>query len=116
MAVQQNPITKDEDKPGKTKKFIAASALKLKKCVPEKDILADEPVHTSSPRTVLKLELNHNKDFIRKQICMIVDVDFAKHQKKQTFHAKFCCFLNLWQTRIAGDLMIDVYSDTLFVF
>lgn len=79
MAVQQNLITKDEDRPEKKKKVTAVSALKLKKCVPEKGILADEPVHTSNPRTVLKLELNHNKDFIRKQIRMIVDVDFAKH-------------------------------------
>lgn len=37
-----------------------------KKHVPEKGILADESVYTSNPRTVLKLELNHNKDFITK--------------------------------------------------
>lgn len=70
---------KDEDRPAAKKKVTAVSARKLKKCVPEKGTLAAELVHASNPRTGLKLELKHNKDFIRKQTHMIVDVDFAKH-------------------------------------
>lgn len=80
MSVQKNLITKMKtDLQQQQKKVTAVSARKLKKCVPEKGILADEPVHTSNPRTGLKQELKHNKDFIRKQTHMIVDVDFAKH-------------------------------------
>lgn len=63
----------------KKNEAIAVSALKLKKHVLEKGILADELVYTANPRTVQKLELNHNKDFIRKLILMTVEVDFAKH-------------------------------------
>jgi len=63
----------------KKNQVIADSVLKLKKRVPEKGILADESVYYANPRTVLKLELNHNKDFIRKLILMTVEVDFAKH-------------------------------------
>lgn len=50
-----------------------------KKCVPEKSILADESVYISNPRIIVKLELNHNKDFISKLIHITVEVDFEKH-------------------------------------
>lgn len=68
VAVQENLITKDEGRLAEKggKKAIALSALKLEKHVLGKDILADELVYTSNPRTVLKLEQNHNKKFISK--------------------------------------------------